>query len=559
MLAMAKLVTQLRPLALALGLALSGVACHADPDDPAGQAGELTDPVRREYALGNLTRLYGKVLSEQKSDRGSPAVKQFVDSTQEKLVKTYVDNPADVRGGEIILSLLYEMRDPRSLPALLKALEWRTEVNEEHAITAARTLAVVDVPSGERAAVVKKLAEALDRVSGKRPVDNRMRVEFLRTLGELNDPAGAEVLTKVALRQSEEQNFLINILAVEQLGKLADPSTVPALIEALYLFDPANPANRLNAAVPSALVRIGRPALAPLLSVLKGEDKKALAASKAWIAAVRQRSPQAADQMSSAGEMKKEAEFALGMLGLPDAIDPLIAASSDADKGVALGAAVALASINRSDADTPRIRDTLLKSYDKQEKIQRMQVLRAIQHLYDPETLPFFFKVAKTPEDELPDIRIIAMNAYALLANKVEAAPALSYIAADASPYKATFEQQNKALLAAAEACDVDVACWATKLDDKDENVARKATYMLARLGRNNDVAIKALVGKIDDTRELVRGDALSALDFVAMKGSPEAVAKIDQVRRAEEGRSIWNHVKERALSTQARLASRAK
>ncbi|MFM2421265.1 MAG: hypothetical protein RL385_5988, partial [Pseudomonadota bacterium] len=487
------------------------------------------------------------------------AVKQFADVTVDKMVRAYLDNPLDMRGGEIILNLLFEMRDPRSLPALLKALEWRTEVNEEHAIVAARTLAVIDVPAADKPVAAKKLAEALDRVSGKRPVDNRMRIEFLRSMGELNDPAGAEVLTKVALRQSEEQNFLINVLAVEQLGKLADPSTVPALVEALYLFDPSNPGNRLNQAVPSALVRIGKPALKPLIAVLKGEDPKALAGSKAWIAAVRQRAPQAAEQMTAASEMKKEAEFALGMLGFPEAIDPLIATASDADKGVALGAAVALASINRADTDTQRIRETMLKTYDKQAKMQRMQLLRAIQHIFDSGTLPFFLTVAKAPEEELPDIRVIALNAHALLANKAEAAAANALIAADNSPFKPTFEAQNRAMLTAASACDQDLACWIKRLDDKDENVARKATYMLARLGRGKDEAVNALVAKIDDPRELVRGDVLSALDFVAIKGSSAGVQKIDQVRRAEDGRAIWNHVKERALSTQARLVGRAK
>jgi HEAT repeat protein len=291
--------------------------------------------------------------------------------------------------------------------------------------------------------------------------------------------------------------------------------------------------------------------------VLRGEDKKALASSKAWIEAIRQRAPQAAEQMNAAAEMKKEAEFALGTLGFADAIDPLIAATGDADKGVQLGAVVALASINRADADAARIREATLKVYQGQEKIQRMQVLRAIQHLYDPATLPFLLGVAKAPEEELPDIRVIAANAYALLANKAEAQALKALIAADNSPYKATFEQQNAALLAAAEECNVDIACWATKLDAKDENVARKATYMLARLGRGNGAAIAALTKKLDDQRELVRGDALSAIDFVAVKGAPEAVQKIEQVRKAEEGRAIWNHVKDRALSTQARLAAR--
>ncbi|HEX6242730.1 MAG TPA: hypothetical protein VFZ61_17575, partial [Polyangiales bacterium] len=542
-----------------LGVALGLSACHASPDDPAGQAGELGDPVRREFALGNLTRLYGKVLTDNKSDRNAGPVKQFTDVTVDKLTQTYVDHPEDTRGGEIILSLLFEMRDPRSLPALLKALDWRTEVNEEHAITAARTLAVIAIPSGQKSAVVSKLANALDRVSGKRPVDNRMRVEFLRTLGELNDPGASEVLTKVALRQSEEQNFLINNLAVEQLGKLADAATVPSLVEALFLFDPSDPRNRLTGSVPAALVRIGKPSLAPLLAVLKGEDKKAISSTKAWIEAVRQRAPQAAEQMNAVAETKKEASFALGTLGFAEAIDPLIAATADADKGVQLGAAVALASINRADADTARIRDALLKTYQGQEKIQRMQVLRAIQHLYDPGTLPFFLATAKAPEEELPDIRVIAANAYALLANKAEAGALNALIAADKSPYKATFESQNKALLAAADECDMAVPCWAKQLDHKDENVARKATYMLGRLGRGNPDAISALVKKLDDSRELVRGDVLSAIDFAAVKGSPEAVKKIESIRKAEEGRAIWNHVKERALATQARLAARTK
>jgi HEAT repeat protein len=263
--------------------------------------------------------------------------------------------------------------------------------------------------------------------------------------------------------------------------------------------------------------------------------------------------------MVAQAEMKKEAIFALGTLGFPEAIDPLIAAASDADKGVQLGAAVALAQINRADGDSDRIRNVVVKVYDSQEKIQRMQALRAMQHLYDPGAQAFFLKVAKAPEDELPDLRVIALNAYAMLANKAEAAQAKALIAADGSPYKATFEQQNNALLAVAEVCDQDLACWIKKLDDKDENVARKAAYMLARLGRGQPEALAALVSKIDHPKEMVRGDVLSALDFVAVKGSAEGVAKIEQLRKAEEGRASWNHVKERALATQAKLAARAR
>jgi HEAT repeat protein len=555
---MSKLMSRMKPWALALAVVTIS-ACHADPEDAAGQAKELSDPVRREYAIGNLTRLYSKALLDSKSDRNAPAVKAFDDTTYEQLVKTYLEAPEDVQNGERIVLLLQEMRDPRTLPALLKALEWRTEVNEEHAITAARTLAVLPLSAADKTKAVQALAKALDRVSGKRPVDNRMRIEFLRALGDLSDPAAAEVLTRVALRQSEEQNFLINNLACEQLGKLADPATVPALVEALYLFDPADPRNRLSQSVPAALVRIGKPALAPLVNVLEGKDSKALANSKAWIEAIRQRAPQMADQMNPVAEMKKEAAYSLGTLGFSEAIAPLVSAASDPDKGVQLAAAVALAQINRTEAETAKIRDVLINAYKNQDKLQRMQVLRAIQHMYDPGLQGFLLATAKAPEEELPDIRVIALNAYAMLANKAEAAQATAAIAADKTPFKGTFESQNDALLAVAGECDEALPCWVKKLDDKDENVARKAAYMLARLGRGDATAIAALTSKIDHPKEMVRGDVLSALDYAAPKGAPAAVDKIEKLRKAEEGRASWNHIKERAIATQAKLVARAK
>jgi hypothetical protein len=562
---MAKLMDRFWPFAVAVWLAFSVVGCHADPDDAAGQAKELSDPVRREHAIGNLTRLYAKALTEAKSDRSAPKVTQFADATHEQLVKTYIEHPEDTRNGELIMALLYEMRDPRTVPALLKALEWRTEVNEEHAITAARALAVTKLSTKDRPEAVRKLAVALDRVSGRRPVDNRMRVEFLRTLGELNDPAASEVLMKVALRQSEEQNFLINNLAVEQLGKLADPRTAPDLVEALFLFDPTDPRNRMTQTVPAALVRIGRPALAPLVNVLNEKDPKALANTRAWIEAIRQRAPQAAEQMDAHAEMKKEAAYALGVLGFSDAIKPLVELATSGeggkavDKGVQLAAAVALAQINRTEGETEQIRKVLITTFENQEKMQRMQVLRAMQHMYDGGLQPFLLATAKAPEDELPDIRIIAMNAYSLLANKAEAVLASAAIKADESPYKSTFESQNKALLAVAEACDQDTGCWVGKLDGKDDEVVRKGAYMLARYGRGKQPLIDALVMKLDHPKELVRGDVLSALDFMAVGGSAAAVAKIEQIRKAEEGRAIWNHVKERAIATQAKLAARGR
>jgi len=52
--------TLLTAIGISVGLL---IGCHAKPDDAAGQAEELSDPLRRENAIGNLNRLYTSALA----------------------------------------------------------------------------------------------------------------------------------------------------------------------------------------------------------------------------------------------------------------------------------------------------------------------------------------------------------------------------------------------------------------------------------------------------------------------------------------------------------------
>jgi hypothetical protein len=111
---------------------------------------------------------------------------------------------------------------------------------------------------------------------------------------------------------------------------------------------------------------------------------------------------------------------------------------------------------------------------------------------------------------------------------------------------------------AASTECNDSLACWIGKLGDSNTWIVRKAAYMIARYGRGNPEAITALVGQLGNTDEEVRGEILYALDYVAVNGSPEAVARIDALHAAEQGRAIWAHTESLFLAIQARLASRA-
>ncbi|HKU44372.1 MAG TPA: hypothetical protein VJR89_39705 [Polyangiales bacterium] len=541
--------------ACALGVFV--VACHPNDNDPKGQAGDLNDPVRREYALGRLQSIYSTRLSAAKGNRSDASVKEFADQTVEALTKAYLEHPEDTQNGLRILSLMNEMRDPRALPALLKAMEWTAEVSEDHAVTAALTMTEIEIPADKRGEVVDAVGKALLRVDGARGADNRMRKSFIEVLGKLKDKRASDTLTKVALKRDASQNFLFNILAAQQLVAIADPSTIPTFIKALYWFDVNNPAMRMNDVATAGLVAIGRPALEPVLKVLRGEDEEANGIVKLYIEAVKQKDAEAARKLNPRAIISTEATFTLGKLGFREALQPLIAESKEADATRSMGAALALVSIVRKPEDTPVIVEALTKTYGALDVQQRPQLLVAMRHLYAPELMPFFLNTTKTKSKELGSdaARLYAFQGYALLANKGEMEQIKPIYEKD-ELLKAQLAD-HAVLFGVATACDSSVECWTGKLKDNDKLVLRKAASMLARYGRGNDAAIHALVQLFSHRDLEVRNEALGAVDAIAVKGSKEAVDKIDELETVEGGRSIWNNFKREALPTRSRLQLR--
>jgi hypothetical protein len=542
-------------LALCMGAAaLAG--CHADENDPKGQAEELDDPVRREHAVERLRSIYTQRLVEAKGDRTAAPIKEFVDVTIDQLNKTYRGHPEDSQNGQKILSLMSEMRDPRALPALLQALEWRAEVSEDHAVTAARTMTEIEISPTDKSEAVAKICEALKRVDGVRGVDNRMRKSFIEVLGKLKDKGATPTLVEIATRQDESQNFLFNILAAQQLVTIADPAAVDAMIKGLYLFAVDNPAMRMNDVATSALVAIGKPALEPMLKVLRGESDDANKTVAAYIAAIKRRDPEAAKAMKPRALISGEATYTLGKLGFIEALPALIEESKADDENRRFGAAVAMVSLSRNAEQTKQIVAAFNDVYEAAKKDMRPQLLVAIRHLYTTDVMPFLLKQATTKDDEVPQIRMFAYAGYALLANKAEAANLQPVIDRE-ELFKAQLEEYLPAIAAAKE-CDENVDCWAGKLKSADKIVLRKAANSLARFGVGNDKAIAALVELFGHPDLEVRVEALGAVDSMAVKGSKAAVEKIEQLEILEGGRSIWNNFQREALPTRARLLLRA-
>ncbi|MBW2686533.1 MAG: HEAT repeat domain-containing protein [Deltaproteobacteria bacterium] len=551
--------------AVAVLVATLGLGCHAAEDDPEGQASELSDPVRRENAVFNLKKVYTETLAANGGDRSSADVKAVADVIVDPLTRAYIDYPEDRINGLHMLDLLHEMQDPRSLPALLEALNWRTEVSEDHATRAAQTIQAMDIPAAERANVIQALARSLERITDSRPEDNKMRVSMIRALGSLKDKGATEILTNIATKQDEKQNFIINRLAAQQLGELRDPAAIPALIKCLFLFAPNHPELRMNDVAAEALILIGRPSLKPLLAMLAGKDATANAIAKQYIDAIKARRPDLARSIAVRQVTGGEASFALGALGFSQALEPLLQEAASSDTARKLNAAIALVRVDVPEAQKDRVRTTLKRVYGDLPKgyqgvAMRAQLIAVIAHTYDAEMMPFIYAQVVDKKAN-PDVRLIAVQNYALLANKAEAANLAQAIAnekpSEAGGYREKFEERNP-LLDLANECDTNVDCWVSKASSADADKARKGAYMLGRYAKGNDKAIDALVGQLGNEDLGVRLAALMALDKIAVEGSPGAVAKIDELRTREEGQSVWTRFRGEALPIQARLRSRA-
>lgn len=535
------------------------MGCHADDNDAPGLAKELEDPIRREHAISNLQRIYTAALGAAQGDRQAPTVKAIADGIVDPMVKAYIAHPEDSQNGTLMIRLMAEMQDVRTLPALLAALKWRAEVNEEHATTAAETLQHLAIPADKVGEVVTALADALERVTGARGADNRMRIAFINALGKLGDKRATPVLSKVALAQGEEQNFLFNRMAAEQLGRLEDPAAVPTLIKALFMFSPSNPGMRMNDVAGEALVRIGRPSFEPLVALLRGQDKDANAIVAKYIEAIRQRDAQVAAQMSARMLTGAEATFVLGSLGFHDGLAPILEEAKSDDFSRRMNAAIAAVGLELAPADKVQVQTLLLEVYgagsDWNAKAQLMAVMR---QTYDPAFLPAFLTAVKDVENTPAEVRLTAGSAYALLANKAEAAAFTAYLAgAEEDPYREKFDKDNNTAAALAAECDENVECWIKKLSSTDKETLRKASYMLGRLAVGKDAAVNALVPLLDNGQIEVRLAALMAIDHIAVSGSKAAVEKIENMRQTQQGTSSWTNFSRQALPVQARLKNR--
>lgn len=533
-------------LLLALALATPTIGCGPGPDDAAGQAGLLTDATKRGPAFENVQRLYHGALQAAGGDRTKAEVKAVVDATIEPLVHAYEASAGDLRLGRFILDLLAEMRDPRALPAFTRALDFELDAGERHAQTAANAVRDIVVPEAQKAALVTALERAVNKFPGDRagndarPADKVIQIDLIKTLGYLGEPA-AEALGRIATSDNPKTDPAVVLAGAIYLGRVANAAAVPALVQCLFRSVQDGRVPLADFAI-AGLVRVGRPAVQPLVRVFQGQDPAAITAATAAIATMRQANAGGVPASMTPQKLAQDrAMRALAALGVPEAMPLIAPLARTGELRTRFDAAMMLMQLTLPTAQAAEARTILIEvltaaSGDENAQIRAGLVSVAAQ-TFDSGLMPTVLaRVAD--RREYAGVRMAAVTTYAMLANRAEATQLKAIIDSEPTIENDGLKEQLTPalpLVTVAIACDQDITCWRGKLGDSSPLVVRKAALMLGRFGQGNAQAIEALIPVLDHAQIDVRFAALYALDHIANSRAAAVITKLEQLSERED------------------------
>jgi HEAT repeat protein len=182
-----------------------------------------------------------------------------------------------------------------------------------------------------------------------------VRRRAAQALGQIGDKRAVEPLLHVL---AQDQDGVVRWVAALALGELAEESAIPALVNALTDED----WNAASAAG-KALVRIGKPAVGPLIERLLDPDYR----------------------------VRRHAAQALSEIADSRATQPLIAALEDEDSWVRFSAAEGLGAIGAGDNS---VVDTLIRLLGDEDSEVRGVAVVALGKLGNPRALPALEQLA---------------------------------------------------------------------------------------------------------------------------------------------------------------------
>jgi HEAT repeat protein len=446
----------------------------------------------------------------------------------EPLCELYKDYPSPN-----ILKAIISFKDKRSIPTLISALDF-TEDKYHNATLAANALANLKAAEG-----VDPLGKVVAKAMAIKSRANLARVSAIEALAKLGDKKSIPILISVLEKKPSEQDFFINKKAAEALGELGDPAAAPILIRALFMSSSIQGTSYPQARV--ALVRIGKPAVQPLITALLGKDEMLNAMPKEW---------EWKDEDPKSVILNKIA-IVLGDMMAVDAVPSLIEALGKAnveseDTSIA-GVIEALGKIGDEKAV-----DALLKILDnsKANYKLRMQVCNALSVMGPKKAIPSLLDAAEKGwvEDGYTNLREGSAMAYGRIvgAEAEQSYSKVSGFITDAKlqgkEYEAargTFKEVLERMDLAKE-CKDDPICYGKKIADTSLSLVKreKAGIMIGILSDGRK-ALPDLIRALPEREPVLRLYFLMSAKRIGTAKDAELIKTLETLYEKDSKRTI--------------------
>ncbi len=492
---------KLRSLVLVAALSGVGAGCQGDPNDPMTWAKQLKNLRVQKEALDHLANM--------DVDKARPAVPALIDLYN------------DAKRPEH-LEALARYLDPRTKPIMVEALDY-TDDDFDRATIASGVLGDMKAKDA-----VDPLIKAVEKQLPIKSRANNARIAAMRALVKIGDNRAVPTLMKVLTTSADEQDFLLNQKAALGLAEFRDPQAIPALIKGMFM---TGRGTGIFQECRLALVRIGGPAIDPLIELL--QDKNA----DIQTMAVKQKF----DEFSP-GVVPHKAAILLGDLRAKKAVSALVGRLHQKAKGDEhRSALIALGYIA-----TPAAVDAIL-SVLKDGKADPTERASAADGLYlsgDRRAVPTLLEIAKSGYvtqggQKASDLRASAAIAVARIAGK-ESYDAFKTLADKETEAQGVFGMALDRMQVANE-CDRDLQCYGKKLNDPSWTRGEKAAFAIAFSGNAKQglpllLASMKPITTMAPERYPVHQAILFALARLGTKDCKECIEKLDkQIERDEK------------------------
>jgi hypothetical protein len=527
--------------ALLLGAAIVG--CD-DENDPKTWVKRLDDPAQRANAIKRLTQFYEDDMTRASNNQSAPEVKDLLDTIVDPLTRQYTAGSLDDKTRTDLIKFLAETHDPRTQPALAKALKdfemGRTDDEVRVSTESINVMAKAGVKLDKT--VIDELWNVFAKFKLSKTNSQRLYQGIHDAVVAVHDPSyGDKAIEKLkvpvaaqpSVDEQKDQLMWWQLTSVQVISELRYAPAVKPLVVTLLT---QSKTAALGATIQFALLKMAKDAEPELIKALSGSDPDYAKAETGY------------EDKAYVGVVAR----VLAQIGRAPGRDAILQMLPTADTDTAR---TELAQALPSMPSDPRVVPAYLAAYDKLKwdasdvllggLKPRSALAQQAANFYDPKLVDWLLKgVKKAPE--FTDRLVILDSAQKLMTSekKADVADLLTRVKKEApadvfSQVQSLFDGASAAL----DKCKADLGCYLGILDQPipsspptANGKAVKAASMAVVYGSGSAASTRSeLVKRLEKTANPgVRIALCEAISALSPQGDVATADALDRIVAAD-------------------------